>query len=130
MTIGKWGRAGRGTAVALALVLGLSGCLPADLTGKKPDGSIVSVSFYPGGNALDDLVIVDERNFFGQGQYQIDDPLADVGFRLNGGPRVQAECSRIGTDILGDPECKEYTVYRSDFDPIPAGTVFDRPQIF
>lgn len=117
-------------AVAGLMVLALAGCFPADLAGTRPDGGRISLMFYPGGSALDDLVIVEGRNFFGKGQYQMDDPLADVGFRMNDGPRIQAECSLKGKDIMDQPECKQYTVYRSDFEPIPVGTVFPRPEMF
>lgn len=119
-----------GIWVASAMLLVLAGCFPADLTGTKPDGGRVGVKFYPGGSALDDLVIVGDRNFLGKGQYQMDDPLADVGFRMNDGPRIQAECTLTGKDIMDQPECKQYTVYRSDFEPIPVGTVFLRPEMF
>ncbi|MDF3607976.1 hypothetical protein PE067_18690 [Paracoccus sp. DMF-8] len=108
----------------------LAGCFPTDLTGVRADGGQIKAMFYPGGNRLDDLVIVDGRNYFGKGQYQMDDPLADVGFRFKDGMRVQAECSRTGKDIMGAEECTEYTVYRSDFPPIPEGTRFARPEMF
>lgn len=114
----------------VGVMLSVAGCFPTDLSGARPDGGRVELMFYPGGGMLDDLVIIEGRNFFGKGQYQVDDPLADVGFRLNGGERVRAECSTVGKDVLGQPECAEYTVYRSDFAPIPEGTRFARPQMF
>ena len=117
------------TFAALAL-LALAGCFPTDLTGTKPDGGKITLMFYPGGSKLDDLVILAGQNHFGKGQYQIDDPLADVGFRLQNGTRIQAECTLTGKDMMGDPECKEYTVYRSTFAPIPEGTRFPRPEMF
>ncbi|MDU8927011.1 hypothetical protein RXV86_06415 [Alisedimentitalea sp. MJ-SS2] len=82
--------------------------------------------FYPGGNTIDDLLIVDGVNHFGKAQYQIDDPLGDIGFKFSTGERIQAECVREGKNIIGDPECQRYEVYRSSFDPID-GTQADRP---
>ena len=55
---------------------------------------------------------------------------ADVGFRFDDGTRVQAECTLQGKDLMGDAECGEYTVYRSDFPLIPQGTRFPRPDMF
>ena len=116
--------------LAAAGVVALAGCFPTEITGTRQDGSRIALMFYPGGNRLKDLVIIEGRNHFGQGQYQMDDPLADVGFRFEDGTRVQAECTLQGQDIMGDPECQEYTVYRSDFPQIPEGTRFSRPEMF
>jgi len=73
------------------------------------------VTFYPGGDVLDDLIIIDGVNYFGKAQYQIGDPLSDMGFRFNSGKRVRAECLQTGKNILGEDECKLYEVFRSDF---------------
>lgn len=108
----------------------LAGCFPTEMVGTREDGGRVALMFYPGGNRLKDLVIIDGVNHFGQGQYQMDDPLADVGFRFDDGTRVQAECTLQGKDLMGDAECGEYTVYRSDFPLIPQGTRFPRPDMF
>lgn len=118
------------TFSAIGLLILVGGCFPADLSGRTPAGDELRFLFYPGGEALDDLVIFEESNYFGKAQYQIDDPLADVGFRLNTGERVQAECVVIGEDILGDDECRRYEVYRSSWDKIPEGTHFDSPDLF
>ena len=86
--------------------------------------------FYPGGGNLDDLLIYQGQNYFGTAQYQIDDPLGDIGFRLNSGERIQAECNVIGENIIGEGECKRYEVYRSSWETIPEGTVVDTPEMF
>ena len=99
-------------------------------SGGRQTGALVTMQFYPGGNVLDDLVIFQGQNHFGAAQYQIDDLLGDIGFRFNSGARVQAECVLVGPDIIGQDECKRYEVYRSSWDRIPEGTVFERPQIF
>ncbi len=53
--------------------------------------------------------------------------MGDIGFRLKTGEKVQAECTKIGKNIIDKDECKEYTVYRSSFDLIPEGSVFSKP---
>ncbi|WP_041527053.1 hypothetical protein [Paracoccus aminophilus] len=121
---------GMRAVLGLVAVVMLAGCFPTDLTGVRPDGTKITMMFYPGGSRLDDLTIIEGRNYFGKGQYQMDDPLADVGFRMKDGPRIQAECTLKGKDIMDQPECKEYTVYRSDFALIPEGTRFARPEMF
>ncbi len=108
----------------------LTGCMPAALVGTKPDGGTIEVNFYPGGSILDDLAIIDGTNYFGTAQYQIDDPLGDVGFRLLDDRRVQAECVETGKNFMGDEECKRYEVYRSSFDLLPEGTTFSAPEMF
>ena len=120
----------KSAAVALVSVLALSGCIPAEIIGQKPDGSEIRLAFYPGGSILDDLIIIDGTNYFGTAQYQMDDPLADVGFRLNSGERAQAECVSVRENFVGDDECARYEVYRSSFDLIPEGTTFNRPEMF
>jgi hypothetical protein len=83
--------------------------------------------FYPGGTALDDLLIIAGKNYFGKAQYQMDDPVGDVGFRFKSGERFQAECTQKGLNIIGKPECKKYTIYRSSFPLLPEKTVFLKP---
>ena len=117
-------------AISAALLVFLAGCFPSDINGRRPDGNNVKLLFYPGGNRLDDLVIFEGTNYFGKAQYQIDDPLGDIGFRLSSGERVQAECVLVGKDIIGNDECKRYVVYRSSWDVIPEGTIFDRPEMY
>tara|TARA_R110002020_G_scaffold36894_33_gene111018 strand:- start:3336 stop:3650 length:315 start_codon:yes stop_codon:yes gene_type:complete len=104
--------------------------MPALIQGRTPTGDAITLSFYPGGQTLPDLVIFDGVNHFGKAMYQIDDPLGDIGFRFEDGTRVQAECTRVGKDILGDDECSEYTVYRSSFEAVPEGSIFNRPELF
>ena len=116
--------------IVLTSILALTGCMPADIVGRKPDGREVRVMFYPGGETLDDLIIIGGVNYFGKAQYQINDPLADIGFRLKSSERVQAECIATRKDFAGDDECAQYKVYRSSFDLIPVGTIFDRPSTF
>ncbi len=113
----------------LSLVV-LSGCFPAEIKGKTPSGEMIEVLFYTGGNNLDDLIIYNSVNYFGKAQYQLDDPMADVGFRIKTGERVQAECSVEGVDIIGAPECKEYKVYRSSVPFFPVDTIIYRPELF
>ncbi len=110
--------------------LTLVGCVSLPISGNLPNGQTLEVKFYTGGQKLDDLLIIDETNYFGKAQYQMDDPVGDVGFRFNDGKRVQAECTSVGKDIIGKDECKIYTVYRSNFDLIPEGTVFPRPSLY
>ena len=110
--------------------IALSACMPAEVIGQKPDGQEVRVMFYPGGTVLDDLIIIDGVNYFGSAQYQIDDPVGDVGFRLSSGERVQAECVSTRKDFIGNDECVRYEVYRSSFDLIPMGSTFNAPSIF
>jgi hypothetical protein len=112
---------------AIGAVFLLSGCIPSEITGQKPNGEKVSVLFYPGGTALDDLIIIAGKNYFGKAQYQINDPLGDVGFRLKSGERVQAECAQQGKNIIGQPDCKKYTIYRSSFALLPEKTVMLKP---
>lgn len=112
------------------LVFLLSGCFPAEIVLEGAQTKAATIMFYPGGNKMDDLLIVDGANHFGKAQYQIDDPLGDIGFRFNSGERVQAECVKVGENIVGDPECKRYEVYRSNFKAIPVGSSADRPEAF
>lgn len=107
----------------------LSACMPSEVDIKTADGR-VNVKFYPGGEILDDLLIIEGVNYFGKAQYQFDDPLADIGFRFETGERVRAECVKVGEDILGEDECKLYEVFRSDFDLIPEGSTIPKPSLF
>ncbi len=111
-------------------MLALTGCFPAEVTLENSATKTPTILFYPGSDVLDDLLIIDGVNYFGKAQYQINDPLGDIGFRLNDGRRVQAECILEGKDIIGDVECKRYEVYRSSFDLIPVGAQANRPSIF
>lgn len=117
------------TLVPLGILVAilLTGCLPAEITAQKPNGEKISAIFYPGGSALDDLLIIGGKNYFGKAQYQINDPMGDVGFRFNSGERIQAECTQKGKDIIGNPDCKRYTVFRSSFPQFPEKTVINKP---
>ena len=108
----------------------LSGCMPVAVELVKPDDSTLSVAFYPGGNTLEDLIIINGENYFGKAMYQFDDPVGDIGFKFNDGRKVRSECISEGKDIIGQTECKMYEVYRSNFDLIPEGTKVPRPQLF
>ncbi|MGR3761727.1 hypothetical protein ACUXV3_16595 [Roseobacteraceae bacterium NS-SX3] len=83
--------------------------------------------FYPGGERLLDLLIINEVNHYGRAQYQFDDPLGDIGFRFETGERVRAECIEAGKDILGLDQCLMYKVFWSDFDLFPVGTIAPNP---
>lgn len=111
----------------LLIAILLAGCIPAEINGLKPNGEKISATFYPGGTALDDLLIIGGKNYFGKAQYQINDPMGDVGFRFKSGERIQAECTQKGKDIVGQPDCKRYTVYRSSFAQFPEKTVINKP---
>ena len=117
------------TILALATIPALSACFPTEFK-IATDEKTLTAMFYPGGDVLDDLLIIDGENYFGKAQYQINDPLGDIGFRFNSGERVQAECAQIGKDIIGNDECKLYEVYRSDFALIPEEVQIPRPQMF
>lgn len=117
------------TALLLATPF-LAGCMPAELIGIKPDRSEVRIAFYPGGSILDDLIIIDGVNHFGTAQYQMDDPIGDIGFRTTEGARVQAECVSVRQNFMNEEECARYEVYRSSFAPVPEGTTFNRPEMF
>lgn len=114
-------------AIAIGAVFALTGCLPSEIVGQKPNGEKVVVMYYPGGTALDDLLIIAGKNYFGKGQYQMDDPVGDVGFRFKSGERFQAECVQQGKNIIGQPECKKYSIYRSSFPLLPEKTIILRP---
>ncbi len=111
----------------LVLLILISGCMPSEIEAQLPAGGTLKLAYYPGGSALDDLLIIEGTNYFGKAQYQFDDPLGDIGFRFNDGQRVQAECTNVGKNIIGDDECKIYTVYRSSFPLLPEGTILPRP---
>lgn len=117
-------------AFLVSSLLVLSGCFPAEITLRGSNTASPVVLFYPGGDVIDDLLIVDGVNHFGKAQYQIDDPIGDIGFRMLDGRRIQAECIQQGKDIIGETECKEYEVYRSSFDPIPVGTTALKPSLY
>lgn len=85
------------------------------------------VRFYPGGETLLDLLIINEINYYGKAQYQFDDNLGDIGFRFQTGERVRAECIESGRDILGQDQCLLYKVFWSDFDLFPVGTIAPNP---
>lgn len=108
----------------------LAGCMPAELIGTAPGGAEIRISFYPGGSVLDDLLIIDGVNHFGTAQFQMDDPVGDIGFRTLDGSRVQAECVSVRKDFMGQDECARYEVYRSTFAPVPNGSTFNRPEMF
>lgn len=109
--------------------IGLHGCMPSKLQINNGNKSM-DVLYYPGGNTLDDLLIIDGVNYFGKAQYQLTDPLGDIGFRFNDLRRVRAECVEVGKNIIGDDECAVYEVFRSDFSLIPTGITIPRPKQF
>jgi hypothetical protein len=114
----------------LAILLSLAGCMPSDIEVNKPDGSVLNIKFYPGGNSLDDLIIIDGKNYFGKAAYQFDDPMGDIGFTFLGGKKIRSECISKGKDLIGQEVCKLYEVYRSNFELIPEGTKVPRPQLY
>lgn len=106
----------------------LAACHPAKVTLQNAATKDPEILFYSGSSTLDDLLIVDGVLHFGKAQYQVDDPLGDIGFRFNSGERIQSECIEQGETFLGDPKCLRYEVYRSSFDAIPIGTQAQRPE--
>ncbi|MDD7911535.1 hypothetical protein PUV47_16515 [Pseudovibrio exalbescens] len=104
--------------------------MPALIEGVSPNGKKLEFKYYPGGDKLDDLLIIEGKNYFGTAQYQMDDPLADIGFRFNKGIKVQAECIRTRRNFIDEIECVEYEVYRSSFDHVPEGSKFFMPELF
>lgn len=72
------------SALALVAIIALGACFPTEFQ-VETEQKTSTVMFYPGGDILDDLLIIDGVNYFGKAHYQIDDPLADIGFRLNDG---------------------------------------------
>src|SRR6187200_213327 len=115
---------------ALTILVCLAGCFATEISADRPDATALKAKFYPGGSTLDDLIIIDGVNYFGTAQYQMDDPIGDIGFRFESGRRVIAECKEVGKDIIGNDECKQYEVYRSDFDLIPVGTIAAKPEMY
>ena len=113
----------------LPAVVFLSGCLPFEAQIHTEVGTH-NIMFYPGGSTLDDLMIINGINYFGAAQYQIDDPIGDIGFRFNDNGRVRAECISVGRDFIGQPECKLYEIFSSDFELLPAGTKVPKPTLF
>ncbi len=111
----------------VAVCVLLSGCLPSEVYVQKPNGERLKVLFYSGGSKIDDLLIIDGRNYFGKAEYQINNPTGDVGFKLKTGERVQAECSTVGKNIINEQECKAYVIYRSTFNLLPVGSNFYKP---
>ena len=115
--------------LVLSLII-LSACMPLEVQLNKPDGSRLKVQFYPGGSVLDDLIIINGKNYFGKAAYQFDDPLGDIGFTFLDGKKIRSECIATGKNLIGDDECKLYEVYRSNFDLIPEGTKIPKPSVF
>jgi hypothetical protein len=112
------------------IAISLAACMPVKVNINKPNGSETDISFYPGGNTLDDLLIIDGKNYFGKAAYQMDDPMGDIGFTFNDGAKIRSECINKGKDIIGNDECKLYEVYRSNFELVPEGSKSPRPQLF
>lgn len=116
-------------AVATAALLMTQACIPTQIYVEAPGKKLLSIQFYPGGETLPDLLVINGENYYGKAQYQWDDPLADIGFRFVDGRRVRAECLRSAKDILGMEQCALYEVYRSDFDLIPEGIQAPNPTL-
>jgi hypothetical protein len=113
----------------LILIATLTGCMPSEINITNPDGKKFLVSFYPGGTELDDLIIINGKNYFGKAQYQMNDKMGDIGFRTKEGLKVLAECKDIGKDILGESECKTYIVFRSNIDAIKQGATITKSNL-
>ena len=115
---------------ALGLAV-LAGCQAQTINMKKPDGGTVEVLTYPGGEYAEDLMIVNDINYFGNIGYDQNDALTDLMWRGNDGTKVQAECIESAKEQYSDDiECVMYEVYRSTFDKIPAGSTFRAPHRF
>lgn len=111
----------------LICVIFNTGCIPTEVIAIKTNGQKVVSMFYPGGSYLDDLLIIEGKNYFGKAQYSINDPLGDIGFRFKSGERFTAECSLTGKDIIGQLVCKKYVIVRSTFIYLPEKTDLLRP---
>ena len=118
---------GRVVVVVLPLVA-LTACVPAKIRGQKPDGTKISLLFYPGGPKLDDLVIFEGQTYFGKVSELNNAPSNDIEFKLKDGRTFIAECTAVQLDKANLPKCMEYDVYRSDDEAIPEDTVFYRPR--
>ena len=115
---------------ALGLAV-LAGCQAQTIDIKKPDGSNIEVLTYPGSEYAEDLMIVDNVNYFGNIGYDQTDTLTDLSWRGNDGTKVQAECIESAKEqYTDDIVCVMYEVYRSTFDKIPAGSTFKAPHRF
>lgn len=68
-------------------------CIPTSVKLTNADGHDMLVMYNPGGTSLPDLVMINGTYYFGKAQYQLDDPLADIG----------------------QDRCALYEVFRSDF---------------
>ena len=106
----------------------LTACVPAKISGQKPDGTKIKILFYPGGPKLDDLVIFEGKTYFGKVSELSNDPANDIRFTLNEGKTFIAECTAVQVDKANTPKCMEYEVYHSEDETIPERTVFYRPR--
>lgn len=113
--------------IALGCLMFTQACIPSYTELTNANGQELVVLFYPGGEVIPDLLIINGVNHFGSAQYTFGDPLADIGFRFQTGEKVNAECVSARKDILGEDECAVFQVYRSDFDAFPVGTNIPNP---
>lgn len=121
-------RAATKVLILCALPL-IAGCMSAKLKVTRPDGKTLPVTFYTGNQltGVDDLLVIEGKNYYGTVGYQMNDPLGDLSFRFEDGKKVQGECVEPGKNLIDQPECKLYKVYRSNFDLIPEGSTIPRP---
>ena len=56
--------------ILLTTTLFLSACFPTSFEAVKPNGDKFEVLFYPGGEVIDDLLIIEEQNYFGTAPLQ------------------------------------------------------------
>ncbi|WP_319498923.1 hypothetical protein [uncultured Cohaesibacter sp.] len=117
-----------GLTLAILPLMLMTACVPVKISGQKPDGTKVRLLFYPGGDKLQDLVILDDHNYFGTVSELDNAPANDLQFTLSDGRTFAAECTAVQVDAANNPKCMEYEVYRSEDDAIPERTVFYRPR--
>ncbi|WP_316859370.1 hypothetical protein [uncultured Cohaesibacter sp.] len=118
------------TFLCCFVLVGLSACVPAKISGQKPDKTKISLLFYPGGVKLDDLVVFDGKTYFGKVDTLKNDPVDDLRFTLTSGEIFIGQCTAFMPDEEQLPKCMEYEVYQSDREEIPIGTNFYRPRWF
>ncbi|WP_319411149.1 hypothetical protein [uncultured Cohaesibacter sp.] len=114
--------------ISILPLIMLTACVPAKISGQKPDGTKIRLLFYPGGPKLKDLVIFEEQVYFGKVEELTNEPANDISFTLENGKRFIAECTAVQVDKTNSPKCMEYDIYHSEDEAIPENTVFYRPR--
>lgn len=107
----------------------IAGCKSQNLEIEKPDGTKLMITFYKGSDAVPDLLIINETNYFGKVGYDDNDPLTDLSWKGEDGSKANAECVKKGPQKYdaSKMECKLYRVFRSTNDLIPRDSTFLPP---